>query len=401
MTPEISPYRGGVHSPDEEIDKESKDKKQEAAEEMLNLILEFFGAEYEEGNEVPETLLEPRQILENLSNIGYEDFKNLIDNINARANRVPVNSKQQESSGSMQYTKGAEIHRVFPEKGDSEEIWENTFERIKEKLNTDEPVSEKTAESIALTLHQLIGETHLYKNGNGRTARAIYYLLSPNIEKNEDTFKSDFTDVVAKRDDMGDRTYVNKLFQKGIHEKLLLDRGLSPRIDKDSGELYCQTHCIGDSFDEKKIKFLALYDILENESIEFDKDEDSEVLARIRQIHDSNDFFDKVETDNGAVYTFLLGEVFQEPKPSNLESIEISGNKWRKILDDEEGQYSELKSLINQRAKEIRRDYVEAVLDLTMNEKLLSDEESNKFGKELKKYLQRAFDRNKHDSNEV
>jgi hypothetical protein len=40
-------------------------------------------------------------------------------------------------------------------------------------------------------------------------------------------------------------------------------------------------------------------------------------------------------------------------------------------------------------------------LDLTLNEKLLADEENNNFGRELKKYLKTAFDKNVHDSNEA
>jgi hypothetical protein len=49
MAPEISPYRSEVSNPSEESDRESQDKKQKAAEDIYNLLLEFSGFEHKEG----------------------------------------------------------------------------------------------------------------------------------------------------------------------------------------------------------------------------------------------------------------------------------------------------------------------------------------------------------------
>lgn len=346
---------------------EKVDRKQ-VAQDIFNFFVEATDAEAHE--DVPEILTEPTKILENMQNLDFKRFYKLIDNINAKALDIPVDHKDQKAD---QATFGPENigreHIKFPSYEQNKMIWKDAFKAIKNKLDS-EDISNRATETVALTIFNLIGDTHIYKDGNGRTARALYFMLSPKVEKSPDKLEEKFTSVVSRaerNEQIGNTRQVDRLFQNLSYSLMLADRGLTPSRNKKKHAFYCEIDIPSPSFEDNRVKFLALYDLLTSST-------ENDLNSYMENIASSGLDSDRRE--------YLKPFVDDKKQVEDMKTLQVSYQTWSNIKKNEE-LFEELKK----EAENIREEYVRKILEISMRDDL----QDTKFGESVYEKLDQAF----------
>lgn len=114
----------------------------------------------------------PEQSKKFLDSLSYDDFKKWISFVNGVERGIPHSERGQVSDShvrSENMLTGAEVEYLPPHKDFREHLLKKAFEKVQ---SIDDP------EIAALTLGLSINAIHYFEDGNGRTARMAYSLLS-------------------------------------------------------------------------------------------------------------------------------------------------------------------------------------------------------------------------------
>ena len=363
------------------IYRDDKKAKEQGAEEIFNFLSELIVESDQE--EVPDMLLKPREIITNLSKLSFDDFRNFIDNIHARSLQIEVDrEKQVQSGGTAMKDEEGNVVMINPKPKNGETILEETYKKIKDKIkndigekdfnkkgfpiDSDKKVSKHVSEEVAFSIFTAISDVHFYKNGNGRTSRALYYLLSPKAKKDKQSFYSNFENVVARKEGKGNLENINLYLRRASYIKALLERNLNPTEEK-FNSFYSRIDTSEKNYEYNRVDFLAIYDVLK-ESDEFEVDNFlDEVDAKVNKIqieyikpylddrtpeHINTDRLKTFQTDFG-----VLAEIFKIYKGKDNFNIDP---EFRKEL-------SELGEKITEKAEEIRCELIRNEIDISLN----------------------------------
>ena len=363
------------HQREKMLSHESEHQKKIGSEKVLDFLKIL--TQKESDAEAYDLLQDPVKIVEIFRDLeSLKNFTTIIDNINARATETPVKKEIQRSDEPMVvFGHGAAEDRTFPDPEQNEEIWYESFEKLKKFLNDKEEINTRDVEQVALTLFNLINHTHVYLNGNGRVARILYYVISPNIDKKGEEFDNEFKKITSKENSIGEAYRVHEKFQQVVYQKMLLSRGVNPSLDAE-GYFYSQANGMQNSFEQNKIKFLAIYDVLKD-----------------NQKYNLSDFMEKLNdkpvkhSDVEYVLPFSK-EDFSSSEEYNheLDTWFLSKEKWDAI--EQKDELRKLRQKVKKRVRTIRKKFVENVIDISLTGDLLE----TKFGKDVEGEMQMAFD---------
>jgi len=138
---------------------------------------------------IDEQLADPGQRRELFSSMSNEDFQRMFGY---------VNSITRGESISYDYEDGQLPLHPTPKLEDKSRLMERTYDAVRE-IAQDESLDERTAlRRAGLTMAGAINLIHPKKNGNGRTARALHYLIEFGTERGKDAFGDEMYAVVGK-----------------------------------------------------------------------------------------------------------------------------------------------------------------------------------------------------------
>jgi len=143
--------------------------RQQGIRNLLRFLEKTCGAE---------SINDQEKFTEILSKLDYDQFKNLLLRINWLICNIPMSERSGEFHQSAVSQGGWKdwLDYVPPDPTTSEEILSDTFWKMKDVLGSDDPESDQT---VALTIFNSVIYLHLFKDGNGRSARLFYTMFTP------------------------------------------------------------------------------------------------------------------------------------------------------------------------------------------------------------------------------
>lgn len=146
-----------------------------------------------------------------------------------------------------------------------EEILSSTFKKIQELLASKKLPKDEEARRVAITFFNTIIYLHPFADANGRLARLLYFLTSPDVDKKSSNPKERITDVLFKRSKEVDEYHWG--INAGWFQQQLENRGI---LELDEEGHFFSTYEVEESwgFDVEMVRFIAAYDVMSPEERE-------------------------------------------------------------------------------------------------------------------------------------
>ncbi len=209
----------------------------------------------------PEQKANPQILLESFSGMDYDQFISMLQRMNGILRNANTKDRASFENDMMTKDSFGEIDIVFPPKEESERIMKEIFEKLKLKI---EEGTEDSRQAVALTLFNALIYLHPMKDGNGRTARALYFMTSPSIDRNQEEYGDQLKSAVSK----GSYFLSNYHFNINRHGYfwLLSSRNIpTDFIDDGDDWAAIMMHEKDAGFDEANIMFISAYDVMTEE----------------------------------------------------------------------------------------------------------------------------------------
>ncbi|MFA5871373.1 MAG: Fic family protein [Parcubacteria group bacterium] len=235
----------------QEQQQESADRKNRGADKIYTFMKRSVGERDMGSSEV---------YIELIRNSDFERFLDLMKRTNGIINDIEP-PKREILNKKVKLVDGWYddlVNLMPPDMEDKNEIFRETFEKMKVIANGDHP---NKNEAIALTMYNLIIYTHPFADGNGRTARLVYFLFSPDIQKEAASLQQDLKNILIERN-MKIDTY-HDVVNYGWFANQLRGRGLSLAFVNNEFNVRLEGESWG--FDLDSIGFLAAYDLMSPE----------------------------------------------------------------------------------------------------------------------------------------
>lgn len=250
-------------------DRMDKEQRKTAVDRITDYISERFPID-ESGES---------SIFDSLQNITRQEFLSLLQEVNANVRGLEAKDVELFPPEIKVKTTDASIIRktefVFPKDERRKEIMEEVVEKIKHLADQDD---EQSKQAIAHTLYNAVNYLHVFPDGNGRTARLLYFLSSPHVERKPENVR-EMVQHLTKSRDSHINDYHNDL-NTVVYQMMLRDRGLSMDAASD-GDYLCRmkdTEILG--FDGQYLQLLAAADVLtDEEKKQYNKSRESGGLA--------------------------------------------------------------------------------------------------------------------------
>jgi len=221
-----------------------------------------------------ERLADSSVMLEYLSGLEYGQFTDLLKRLNGIINNVfpsdrhaPLEKQSHVVFGGYE----ANLELVPPSPEIAQKILEETFETIRTIAKDND---QNAAQRVARTLYNSIIYLHSFPDGNGRTARLLYYLFSPHVEKGGKKIDEQLPQVVGARQDSYFGNRVSEVddyhwaLGMGIYADLLRSKGISDDVDEDGVYVASLKKTDGHGFDVNRLGFIAAYEAMSPEERE-------------------------------------------------------------------------------------------------------------------------------------
>lgn len=208
-------------------------------------------------------------IVERLSEIPYTDFLKLLERINGIIRRVPTAKRDILTPTGAAREVGIFSNFVFPPVEERQQLMEETFHGMKKIMVSDTP---DRSQIVARTLFTSMIYLHPAADGNGRTGRALYFLTSPHVQKNPETFKDRLTSLLTYRSYGIDEShaticaavYYDMIQARGIQHSIPVgtdvDAVLPVRPEAIRYKLPALYDPCSFGFDAENLRFIAAYD---------------------------------------------------------------------------------------------------------------------------------------------
>lgn len=208
----------------------------------------------------------------------------------SRCNGLILQTPQQERGlflASTTIERGLDLQYHPPEQTDSIEILRQTLTALQALAGTQDPTR---ANRIARTLFNLVIYLHPFLDGNGRTARLLYFLFSDSIKKQPEQAKDQLSSVLQNRASRI-KDY-HELLNTTVYEDLLQRRNIPTNHDplnkndrKPIARLESFYITQNSGFDSNCLGYLALNDCMTSEQREqYGEQLFQDVLVRIYDI---------------------------------------------------------------------------------------------------------------------
>lgn len=202
-------------------------------------------------------------IIKSLQDVSPQEFTSFLQSVNATVRGLEVKDIEQFPHNIKVKTPDFSIFQktdfVYPRAESRREIMDEVTEKIK-RLATQADGESKQA--IAHTLYNAVTYLHPFSDGNGRTARLLYFLCSPHIKRSPTNMREMVQHLAESRNKNIDE-YHDQLNQ-AIYQIMLRKRGLPE--DAPDGDYACQmddAETLG--FDGVYLQMLAAADVLTDE----------------------------------------------------------------------------------------------------------------------------------------
>lgn len=222
-----------------------------------------------------------KKILSSLESMSESDYTDLLTRLNKIISATPAQeahflgekSSSKIGTGEMSIFDQDDI--VFPEMENRKKLQHDFFLKLQETIN-EEKDSPTLQKRVAISIFNSLIYIHPFKDGNGRTARLSYFLLTPEIP-NDKKDVSDVKKVLQSRGKSIER-YHDQLNSLG-YRMLCHDRGLGSdpkmkhRMDTSNW-----------GFDATFLKFVAAYDAMTpEERTKYNKGTEEEYVFREKE----------------------------------------------------------------------------------------------------------------------
>lgn len=229
-------------------------------------------------------------ILKSLHDIDRQEFLSLLQEVNATVrgleakNIEPFSPEIKVKTADVSIIRKTDFH--FPKAERRREILDEVVEKIKQLAVRDD---EQSRQVISHTLYNAVNYLHPFPDGNGRTARLLYFLSSPHIQRRPENVRKMVQHLIESRD-----KHINEYHDElnsFVYQMMLQDRGLPTDIGS-NGDYACKmkdTEILG--FDGEYLQLLAVAEVLtDEEKQKYNRSEHHGALA-----FDGYDFPDDVK----------------------------------------------------------------------------------------------------------
>lgn len=242
--------------------------RKQGAEKLAEFLTKLLGVE---------NLTNPEAVLAQMAKLDYVGFEKALTRINGIASAVPVDERMVYDAAAhghrttvdtvgFDFVGGGGLERktelVFPPLQDRIQLIKQAFAEIQKLLQQGDP---RMHQYIARTLYHAVSYTHLYKDGNGRTARLLYLLTSAHIEKDPATVGEHMQKVLAQPSP--ELLKFHQDVNRRIYGEMLKSRKLPATHRRDAlgrVEYDCRMQTPEDfGFDGEYLAFIAALNVLE------------------------------------------------------------------------------------------------------------------------------------------
>ncbi|GEM_PF-3114058 len=243
------------------------EERKQGAEKLAAFLVKLFGVE---------NLANSAAVLERVKDLDYAGFESALTRINGIASTVPVEDRRifdpakrgkrtVISAGGFDFAGGGGLvsttELVFPPMGERIPLMKQTFAEIQKLLHQDDPRAQQYA---ARTLYHAVTYAHLYEDGNGRTARLLYLLTSPRVEKDSATIRPHMEGVLTR---LNPKLYgFHQKVNRRIYGEMLRVRRLPATYTRDAlGRMQYACHMQAPEdpgFDGEHLAFIAALNVL-------------------------------------------------------------------------------------------------------------------------------------------
>ncbi|MBP9821704.1 MAG: Fic family protein [Candidatus Pacebacteria bacterium] len=276
------------------------------------------------------------EIITTLEKIDCETYTNILTRLNGVVCQIPKSQRgflPEDGSNKIatpEYSLFDSESIVFPEVIDRQELSNYFFTKLKKTISEDksDPTLKKR---IAISIFNSIIYLHPFKDGNGRTARLSYYLLSPDISTKEKESLENIKEVLTERSKLIDK-YHDQLNFIGL--MIMLEKRNLPMTDrvKDAPYLYKYKMDTSDwGFDSNYLRFLAAYDVMtEEERVKYNKG-----TRECELVYSDNDFDENLKLKYQNNLNKIRKEFTKEIVDFSLEKDGQVSIKWlqEELLD--------------------------------------------------------------------
>lgn len=311
----------------------------ENRDEQADKVFRFL--EKTHASEIFDTEEHKRDYIRNLS---YEDFEDLLVRINGLLREKPIHDREMDGSGVG--LKGAyDREYISPQQKDKPELLNQVLQAVKKMNEKGEDLND-----IAIVLSSVLNAIHSFKDGNGRTSRLVYQLLSKDFNNER---MGEIESALSNYGRYQTDDINPGLIQDEIDDLIKSELGLK-RGNRDD---------IVGTWDKHKVKF--------SDNI------DKKIVDRFTEILREDDLYLAL-----AVYKFLQGKPDKEryivkyPQWSRISADEFSENATENDINAVLDIYADLK-----------KEYVEKLIDALAN----PDKEEYQIGEDEKKISLREY----------
>lgn len=230
------------------------EQRTEGAESLVRFLERIFSAE---------ELADSAMLTEKLVGGDYDSFQNILKRLNGILTKTPIRQReiaQRETNIGMG---GVAKEIMFPNVESRQKLLEEVFIHLQILIESSDP---KAQNAIARTLYNAVIYLHPFPDGNGRTARALYFLASPSEKKTPGNTQEQLRSVLHKRP-KGINFY-HEYMNQYVYRLMLGDRGLSYEYDADGffqASMGTQDEAQVSNYDDDYMMYLAAYDVMTEE----------------------------------------------------------------------------------------------------------------------------------------
>lgn len=245
-----------------------------------------------------ENINNPDFFIDLLEKIDYNQFISYLERINGIVKEIPTKDREAFKNGSgivNTFMMESTPEIIPPRKEKRVEIMKEVFDKLKELASSDR---EDKKEIISRLIFNSIIYLHPFADGNGRTARTLYFLTSPIFKNSKAEWKLNF---VVRRRTEGFREYHENL-NLVVYRNLLSEKGIdwvNNGSEEESVWPEYEDDFLGSGFDKNYLGFLAAYQAMsENEREKYIvKQEDNKNKLSINEENIPDDLRVKIKTE--------------------------------------------------------------------------------------------------------
>lgn len=194
--------------------------------------------------------------------MNFEQFKGSLETLNGILKQIPRSERGMlEKSANVIEGGDKDWINLQPVKRETgKELLKSTFETMQTQAKENDP---RFIQRLAITLYNSIIYLHAFPDGNGRTARLVYFLLSPDVEKTRETFDEHLGQILNDRPrEIKD---YHDMLNYGYYLLLLQNRGIPQEYDEEEKDYCASLTSDTFGFDMWKLGYLAAHDTLTEE----------------------------------------------------------------------------------------------------------------------------------------